>query len=76
MHLIYQLMTEKKLVITAIQKARTMEVVEQLNLSVVSSNEPAKKLYLSLGFEAFGFEKKALKIGKNFLDEDHMRVEM
>jgi len=29
-------------------------------------------LYASLGFEVFGTEKRALKVGQRYVDEDYM----
>jgi ribosomal protein S18 acetylase RimI-like enzyme len=61
------------LLIEAITQAKTIEEIEQLNLSVVTTNKPAKKLYTSLGFEVFGTEKRALKLDEQtYLDEYHM----
>jgi hypothetical protein len=40
-------------IFAAIRKARDTAGVEQLHLSVVTNNQPAKKLYRSLGFEIF-----------------------
>ncbi|MGM0903165.1 MAG: N-acetyltransferase family protein [Bacillota bacterium] len=61
------------LLIEAINHAKTIGEIEQLNLSVVTTNEPAKKLYTSLGFEVFGTEKRALKVDeRSYLDEHHM----
>ncbi|MDX8045256.1 GNAT family N-acetyltransferase [Gracilibacillus sp. S3-1-1] len=60
------------LVTTVIEQARQMSEVEQLYLSVVTSNEPAKRLYQSLGFAVFGTEKRALKIDNVYYDEEHM----
>jgi len=63
----------KLLLIEAIKQAKSIGVIEQLNLSVVTTNEPAKKLYTSLGFEIFGTEKRALKLDEGtYLDEHHM----
>lgn len=63
----------KALLIEAINKAKTIEGMEQLNLSVVTTNENAVKLYTSLGFEIFGTEKRALKLAEStYLDEHHM----
>ena len=55
-----------------INKAKELEGIEQLNLTVVSTNASAKKLYASLGFEVFGTEKRALKVGQQYVDEDYM----
>ena len=38
-----------------------MEGIEQIYLSVVTTNEPARNLYASLGFDVFGTEKKGIK---------------
>ncbi len=62
----------KHLMVEAINKAKELGEVEQLNLTVVSTNTSAKRLYSSLGFEVFGTEKKALKIGQQYFDEDYM----
>ncbi|MFC4411780.1 GNAT family N-acetyltransferase [Chungangia koreensis] len=56
----------------AIQQARSLEGLEQLNLSVVTSNDSANNLYRKLGFSVFGTEKHALKIGDLYVDEHHM----
>jgi ribosomal protein S18 acetylase RimI-like enzyme len=62
----------KSLMLAAIQKGKEMEEIEQINLCVVSTNESAKKLYTSLGFKAFGIEKRALKIEGRYFDDEHM----
>ena len=62
----------KRLMVDAINKAKELKGVEQLILTVVSTNASAKNLYSSLGFEVFGTEQKALKIGQQYFDEDYM----
>jgi len=62
----------KQLMAEVINKAKELEEVEQLTLTVVSTNASAKSLYSSLGFELFGTEKRALKIGQQYFDEDYM----
>jgi ribosomal protein S18 acetylase RimI-like enzyme len=62
----------KALVKTAIQQAQELNIVEQIHLTVTSSNEPAKKLYAFLGFKAYGVEKNALRIDGTYYDEDLM----
>lgn len=44
--------------------------VELLHLTVVTSNERALRFYKGLGFESFGTERKALKIGAEYYDEE------
>ncbi len=53
-------------------RARRIEGIEQILLSVVTSQDAAVKLYRSLGFESFGCERRALKIGDRYLDEENM----
>ncbi|WP_108669253.1 GNAT family N-acetyltransferase [Peribacillus acanthi] len=61
-----------KLISEAINKAKEWTDVEQINLTVVSTNKSAKRLYQSIGFEVFGEEKRALKLDGRYLDEQHM----
>lgn len=56
----------------AIMRAKELEGVEQVYLTVVTTNKSAKKLYNSLGFEIFGTEKRALKLNDSYFDEDLM----
>jgi ribosomal protein S18 acetylase RimI-like enzyme len=46
--------------------------IEQVALAVSSQNEGAKGLYESLGFEVYGCERRALKIGDEYVDEELM----
>ncbi|WP_347343375.1 GNAT family N-acetyltransferase [Fictibacillus enclensis] len=66
--------TGKALMHAAISKANEMEGVEKLNLTVVSSNDKAKKLYERLGFTAYGTETRALQVDGVFYNEDHMEL--
>jgi ribosomal protein S18 acetylase RimI-like enzyme len=43
--------------------------VELIQLTVVTDNEAARRLYASLGFVEYGLEKKALKQGDRYYDE-------
>lgn len=53
-----------------ISKARSE--VEQLLATVASLNHPAKALYAKLGFNTFGCEPRAHKVGDRYFDQDHM----
>ena len=46
--------------------------IEQVALAVSSQNVGAKGLYESLGFEVYGCERRALKIGDAYVDEELM----
>ena len=67
----------KRLVAAVLDHARGR--VEMVQLTVVSENEAARRLYRAMGFVEYGYEKRALKQGGryyddvlmvNFLDED------
>ncbi|GLH82288.1 N-acetyltransferase [Bradyrhizobium sp. SSBR45G] len=51
------------------------EQVEIVQLTVIRDNEPARKLYDSLGFVAFGMEPRASKHGDRYYDETHMMLD-
>ncbi len=57
----------RRLVEAVIDFAR--QRVELLQLSVVSDNEPARRLYARLGFVEYGVEKNSLKQGGRYYDE-------
>ena len=46
--------------------------LEQILLAVATSQEAAMRLYRSFGFETYGTEPRALKVGSTYIDEDHM----
>ncbi|MGC2775468.1 MAG: GNAT family N-acetyltransferase [Bradyrhizobium sp.] len=51
------------------------ERVELVQLTVVSDNGPARRLYDSLGFVELGMEPKASKYGDQYCDEAHMALD-
>jgi ribosomal protein S18 acetylase RimI-like enzyme len=62
----------KALVMEAINRAKKMKGLEQVNLGVVVTNVEARKLYRNCGFEVYGVEKNALKLYNKYLDEELM----
>lgn len=62
----------RSLMQTLIKEAKKCEGLEQIRLTVVSSNESAKKLYQSIGFKVYGVEKNAVKYHSQYFDEDLM----
>ncbi|WHY87222.1 GNAT family N-acetyltransferase [Neobacillus novalis] len=62
----------KALLTEAIIKARSIEGIEKINLTVTASNQKAKKLYTRLGFKAFGLEEKALIVNGVYYDDEFM----
>jgi ribosomal protein S18 acetylase RimI-like enzyme len=55
-----------------LEKVKTLPGSEQVILTVSSGQVAAKTLYRSLGFETFGVERAALKIGDRYFDEEYM----
>jgi hypothetical protein len=47
---------------------------EQIGLSDTTTQTAAIELYRSLGFESWGCEPKALKIGDRYMDEEYRFV--
>lgn len=62
----------KNLMLEAINKAKNIEGIEQLYLTVTATNEPAKKLYHSLSFESYGIDKRALRVNETYFDDELM----
>jgi RimJ/RimL family protein N-acetyltransferase len=55
------------LVQRVIEQARPL--VEEISLTVVASNAAAHRLYSAAGFEPYGLERRALKVGDAYYDE-------
>jgi len=62
----------RKMLEKVLERGAGIEGVEQILLSVATTQTAAVSLYRSLGFESFGCEPGALKIGDRFLDEEYM----
>lgn len=62
----------RQLLDSIISLARSKPEIEQLMLAVAVGQDAAKKLYQSLGFEVYGREPHAIKLGKTYVDEDLM----
>ena len=57
-----------------LRRARLQPELEQVTLAVASGQATARKLYLELGFQVYGREPQALKVGDTYLDEDLMTL--
>ena len=62
----------KALMEDLVRRARLQPALEQINLAVADGQAPARKLYLQLGFEIYGREPRALKVGEVYADEELM----
>src|SRR5579862_6387063 len=59
----------RQLMAALLERARAIEGLEQVMLSVAVTQKAAQKVYASLGFEQFGLEPNALRLGQEFVDE-------
>ncbi len=50
--------------------------LEEVQLSVAVSQVAAQKLYASVGFESYGRERRALRVGEQCIDEDYMALKL
>ena len=66
----------RALLLAALDRARQMPGLVLIRLSVVSTNEPAKSLFASLGFETYGVGRRALFVGDEYLDEELMALDL
>jgi ribosomal protein S18 acetylase RimI-like enzyme len=66
----------RRLLSELITRARAKPEVEQLYLAVATGQNSAKRLYESLGFEVYGREPRAIKLGDTYADEDMMVLQL
>ena len=59
-----------------IERVRKIPELTHVALTITTVNERAKRLYASVGFEAYAMEKRALKINGMFYDEEHMALRL
>ncbi|MBI3943340.1 MAG: GNAT family N-acetyltransferase [Chloroflexi bacterium] len=62
----------RALLVEAISRAAALPDLEQINLTVVSDNVPARALYESVGFQTYGLEIRAMRVDQEYVDEVHM----
>ena len=55
-----------------IDHARDEFALEQLVLTVTRGNASASELYRAAGFTTFGLEPRAIKVGGEYFDKEHM----
>jgi ribosomal protein S18 acetylase RimI-like enzyme len=62
----------RKMLQAVLERATRIDGLEQILLSVGATRDAASRLYQSLGFESYGCERRALKIGDRYVDEENM----
>jgi len=61
---------------SVIGHAKRDETLEQIRISVSTRQRPARELYLSCGFRTWGIEPKSLKVGADYIYEEHMLLSL
>jgi RimJ/RimL family protein N-acetyltransferase len=59
-----------------IARVRGLEGLVQLHLAVATTQVPARALYLALGFQPWGLERRALLVDGEYVDEEHLVLEL
>ena len=62
----------RRLLKAVLERATKVEGVEQILVSVATTQAAAVALYRSLGFVTWGKESRALKVGDRYIDEEYM----
>jgi ribosomal protein S18 acetylase RimI-like enzyme len=62
----------RRMMQTLLKRASAIEGIEQILISVAITQAAAARLYRSLGFQSFGLEPRALRVGGQTIDEEHM----
>jgi peroxiredoxin/RimJ/RimL family protein N-acetyltransferase len=60
----------RALILQVVALLRAVDDVEQIELTVVNREQAARSLYLAVGFERQGTVRHAMKVGREYLDED------
>jgi len=66
----------RALMTALLDRIRKLDSLDHVVLSVTSSQPAAKRLYLSLGFEAFGREPDALRVSGQSVEEDYLSLRL
>jgi RimJ/RimL family protein N-acetyltransferase len=62
----------RALIAGILERARAIDGLTLIQLSVTTSRKDARALYEALGFRVFGVERQALFVDGEYVDEDHM----
>ncbi len=66
----------RRLLSACIKRAQGIPGLEQLQLTVTESNVRPKSFYEKAGFQAFGLEYNAVKIGERYFHKCHMALNL
>ncbi len=66
----------RALLSAAISRARNLADLEALTLIVSANDQPARRLYLSAGFQSYGLEPLSLKVEDKYVDGEFMMLKL
>jgi len=66
----------RQLMHALLDHAAGIEGLEQIDLCVTTTQSGAAALYRSLGFEVYGREPRALKVGDRYFGQEHMLLRL
>jgi ribosomal protein S18 acetylase RimI-like enzyme len=66
----------RKLLEAVLQRGAEIEGVEQILISVATTQAVAVSLYRSLGFQTFGSEPRALRVDGRYIDEEYLLLRL
>jgi ribosomal protein S18 acetylase RimI-like enzyme len=66
----------RRLMQMLLERATKIDGVEQILISVATTQTAAVALYRSLGFTTWGRESRALKVGERYIDEEYMVLDL
>ena len=58
----------------AISRVSSMPGLRQISLGVISGNDSARRLYISLGFRSYGLERRAIMVNGEYHDDELMQL--
>ena len=61
----------KAMLTHVLDRARSYPGLEQVSLNVAVTQNAARALYDALGFNVYGYERRALRVGDTYVDEEH-----
>ena|SRR5579859_92861 len=66
----------RALLVSILESAQALTDLDCIFLTVATTQEPARRLYRSLGFRSFGIEPRSLKVDGEYVDQEHMVLEV
>ena len=63
-----------KLILETLKEAKNLPGLLQIKLQLEAGNARAKKLYESFGFQVWGMEPRAVRVGDSYYDDYHMML--